>query len=101
MDATVLFLFLVQPLLLALFLDLWLGERRPSGLLTVVVSMGVAVLGCMLVGAPLAWLVDRIVDGTLALDVLVVLSVAILTFAFLTAFWLARVGGGLLSTLRR
>jgi hypothetical protein len=101
MDVTVVFLFLVQPLLLALFLDAWLGARRPSGLGTVAVSMGVAALGCMLVGAPLAWLVDRITGGTPALDLLVILSVAILTFAFLTGVWLARVGGGLLSTLRR
>lgn len=101
MDATVLFLFLVQPLLLALFLDVWLGERRPSGLFTVALWMGVATLGCMLVGAPLAWLVDRFAGGALALDALVILSVGILTFAFLTGVWLARVGGSLLATLRR
>jgi hypothetical protein len=101
MDATVVMLFLVQPLLLALFLDLWLGERRPSGLSTVALWMGVAIVGCMLVGAPLAWLVDRVAGGTVALDALVILSVGILTFAFLTGVWLARVGGSLLATLRR
>jgi hypothetical protein len=101
MDATVLFLFLVQPLLLALFLDVWLGERRPSGLVTVAAWMAVATLGCMLVGAPLAWFVDRFAGGTVALDLLVALSVGLLTFAFLTGVWLARVGGSLLATLRR
>jgi hypothetical protein len=101
MDSTVLFLFLLQPMLLALLVDLWLGDRRPSGLTPVVLWMAVAVAGCTLVGAPLVWFVDRIADGTLALDLLVMLSVALLTFAFVTGVWLARVGGGLLSTLRR
>jgi hypothetical protein len=100
-DTTVIILFLVQPSLLALALDAWLGQRRPTRLATVVAWMALAVLACMLVGSPLGWIVDRVASGRLALDLLVALSVGIMTFAFLTGVWMARVGGGLLSMLRR
>ena len=92
MDATVLFLFLVQPFGLALALDAWLGERRPSGLATVVAWMALAIGGCMLVGCAAAWLVDQVAGGALALDLLVVPVGRIMTFAFLTGVWLARLG---------
>jgi hypothetical protein len=101
MDATILYLFLVQPFVLALVVDHWLGPRRPNGLPAVAAWMAAAVVACLLVGAPLAWIVDRVAGGELALELVVGLSVGILTFAFLTGLWMARVGGGLLSTLRR
>jgi hypothetical protein len=101
MDATILFLFLVQPFGLALAVDHWLGPRRPSGLPAVVAWMAAAVLACLLIGTPVAWVADRLAGGELALSLVVALSVCILTFAFLTGVWMARVGGGLLSTLKR
>jgi predicted Na+-dependent transporter len=101
MYATTIFLFLVQPLLLALGIDAWLGDRRPSGLPVIAGLMAAGILGLALVGAPTAALVDHVAGGSVGLDLIVVLTVAILTFAFLTGVWMARVGGGLVGSLRR
>jgi hypothetical protein len=101
MDAATVFLFLVQPMALAVCCDLRIGARRPAQLGSVAACVVLAMVGCALVGTPLAWLVHRVAGGTLALDGLVILSVAILTYAFLTGVWMARIGAQAVSTLRR
>ena len=98
---TELTVFLLAPLALALWLDVRVGERRPTDLRVLGLATLSAMLLCSSVGEPLDRAVGAVAEGRPALALFVALSCAFLTWGFLAGLWMVRVAAAVASQLRR
>ena len=82
--------FAVGPALLALWVDVRLGARRPSSLRALAVAGVTAVAVCGLVGSPLAGAIETLTGGHGAVALYAGVATAALAFAMLVGLWLVR-----------
>jgi hypothetical protein len=97
--ATQLMVFVLGPVLLALWLDHRLATRRPTSATGLAVVALPAMALCALVGRPLESAVLAVTAGHAALMLCVAATLAILTYGFLAGLWLVRIGAEFASRL--